>query len=459
MEFRILGPLEVSDDGRDLALGAGKRRALLADLLLHHGEVLTNERLVDDLWGASPPENAVKAVQVHVSRLRHTLAPGGGHGPIRTRGRGYALDATAHDLDAVRFEHLAGAAVAARRDGAPQHTLELAAEGLALWRGPPLGDLASEDFARVGAARLQELRMALVQERVEAALELGRHAELVPELEALVAEHPYHERLRELSMLALYRSGRQADALEQFAAARRTLSGELGIEPGEGLRELHAAVLRQDDGLATPAHGPVASTRDPRSEPHGSEFRRAEVAQDTARDAAAQALTTVLFTHVGGSITPRTGPGDAEEARILGATEALARLLVAEHGGRVIKALGGAAMSSFDSPSRAITCALEIQHQAAAVDLRSPAVAVRVRAGVHAGEMLAVHGDLRGPAVRAAARICATAARGEVLASDIVRRLCGGARELGFEDRGLHALEGFDEPWALFSAVRAGVVP
>jgi len=256
MEFRILGPLEVSDDGRDLALGAGRRRALLADLLLHHGEVLSTERLVDDLWGASPPEHAVKAVHVHISRLRRALAPGGGHEPIGTRGRGYVLDLAAHELDALRFERVAQSAVAARRDGAPQRTLELAAEGLALWRGPPLGELGSEEFARAGAARLEELRLATIQERLEAALELGRHAELMPELEALVAEHPYRERLRELSMLALYRSGRQADALEQFAAARRTLTGELGIEPGKGLRELHAAVLRQDGGLDAPAPVP-----------------------------------------------------------------------------------------------------------------------------------------------------------------------------------------------------------
>lgn len=452
MEFRILGPLEVSDDGRDLALGAGRRRALLADLLLHHSEVLTTERLVDDLWGTAPPENAVKAVHVHVSRLRRTLAPGG-HDAIQTCGRGYMLDVTAHELDAVRFERLAQSAAAARRGGAPQRTLELAATGLALWRGPPLGDLGSVEFARVKAARLQELRLALSQDRIEAALELGRHAEVVPEVYALVAEHPYRERLRELLMLALYRCGRQAEALGQFAAARRTLSAELGIEPGEGLRELHAAVLRQDDQLATPAppDGPPTPTQGPPAERHRISPWRA--------DAGAEALTTVLFTHIGGSVPPRPERGGDEKARIFDATETLARLLVAEHGGRVVKALGGAAMASFDSPRRAITCALEIQHQAAAVDLRSPALAVRVQAGVHTGEMLAVDGDLRGAAVNAAARICAAAVRGEVLASDVVRRICGGTEELAFEDRGLHALEGFDEPWALFSVLRAATTP
>jgi len=467
MEFRILGPLEVIEDGRDLALGAGRRRALLADLLLHHGEVLTTDRLIDDLWGVAPPENAVKAVHVHVSRLRRALAPGGGHDPIRTRGRGYVLDLAAHGLDALRFERLAQSALAARRDGAPQRTLELAAEGLALWRGPPLGDLGSEEFARAGAARLEELRLSTIQERIEAALELGRHVELVPELEALVAEHPYRERLRELSMLALYRSGRQADALEQFAAARLALTGELGIEPGEGLRELHAAVLRQDGGLAppAPAQRPSAPAQGAMAPAPGSAAPRAPPAAEQppvtpsragiaprAAPAGAHAPMTVLFTDVEGSVALQTAHGDVEATGILGATETLARGLVEEHGGRVVKALGDGTMSSFDSPRRAVGCALEIQRRVAAGNVRNPALAVRVRAGVHTGELFAVEGDLHGAAVSAAARICASAAGGEVLVSDVVRQLCAGIDELAFTDRGLRALKGFDEPWALFGA-------
>lgn len=457
MEFRILGPLEVRSGGRALQIGGGKQRALLADLLLHHDEVVTTERLIDDLWGSSPPANATKTVQIHISRLRRALDAGARDEPegerIATRTGGYVIRVGPGELDLLRFERLLGEAGEARRAGAPEHAAERLTEGLALWRGPPLAELASHDFARAELARLEELRLVAVQERIELALEMGGHAEQVAELEALIAEHPYRERLRELSMLALYRSGRQADALAQYADARRVLTEDLGIEPGEGLRAIHAAVLRQDASLAAPP-APVAVAPEVAA-PVTDPFPPARPAPAPAQ-AGELAPTTVLFTDVEGSVALQRLHGDTEATGILGASETLVRRLVDGHRGRVVKALGDGLMASFDSPRRAVGCGLEIQRQVAAGNARNPELAVRVRVGVHTGELVAVEDDLHGAAVSAAARICSAAAAGDVLVSDVVRQLCSGAPELAFEDRGEHALKGFGDHWRLFGAAARG---
>jgi DNA-binding SARP family transcriptional activator len=242
MEFRILGPLEVLDGDRPLALGGPKQRALLAVLLLHANDVVAVERLVDELWGESPPATVAKSVQVYVSRLRREL----GEDRLRTRAPGYTLRVEPGELDAARFEALAAEAAAAR----PERAGELLRAALGLWRGPALADLAYEPFAQAAVARLEEQRLGVLEQRIDADLEAGRAAELVGELEALIREHPLREGLRGRLMLALYRSSRQADALAAFADARRTLDEELGLEPGPELRALQAAILRQDPGLA-----------------------------------------------------------------------------------------------------------------------------------------------------------------------------------------------------------------
>jgi DNA-binding SARP family transcriptional activator/tetratricopeptide (TPR) repeat protein len=231
LEFRILGPLEVTSDGQALDLGGSKQRALLAVLLLNVNEVVSQQRLIDALWEDDPPETAQKAVQVHVSALRKLV----GRERLETRPPGYRLRVDAVELDLERFRAL-------RAEGR-------AAEALTLWRGPPLADFAYQRFAQAEIARLEELRLGCIEERVEGDLLAGRHAELVGELEGLVAEHPLRERLRGQLMLALYRSGRQADALTVYQDARRVLVDELGIEPTRKLRDLHQAVLRQDPAL------------------------------------------------------------------------------------------------------------------------------------------------------------------------------------------------------------------
>ncbi|MFL5828781.1 MAG: glutaminyl-peptide cyclotransferase [Solirubrobacteraceae bacterium] len=245
VEFRILGPLEVVEHDRPLVLGGPKQRALLAVLLLHRGEVVSTERLSDELWGERPPASAAKTVQAYVSNLRRAL----GDGLLVTRGHGYLLQTERGQLDVDRFEALVDAGRTALGEGDARRASERLREALALWRGPPLSDFAYEPFAQAETARLQEERLAALEDRIDADLALGRHAALVGELEALVREHPLRERFQAQLMLALYRSGRQADALERYQETRRKLTDELGIEPGQELQELERAILNQDPEL------------------------------------------------------------------------------------------------------------------------------------------------------------------------------------------------------------------
>src|SRR5215218_1510710 len=222
MEYRILGPLEVVDGTAPLPLTGGRQRALLALLLIHRNEVVSSERLIDALWGEAPPPSAAKALQNAVLQVRRALGPEAG--VLHTERRGYVLRVAPGELDAECFEQLARGGRDALDAGDAATAAERLGQALALWRGPAHADLA-----------------------------LGRHSALVAELEAAVARHPLRERLRAQLMTALYGSGRQADALEAFHDARRTLLDELGIEPGPALREHHDAILRQDPALAPPA--------------------------------------------------------------------------------------------------------------------------------------------------------------------------------------------------------------
>ena len=249
IEFRILGPLEVEDDGRLVPLGGSKQRAVLAILLLHRGEVVSVDRLVDELWGERPPDTATKTVQVYVSRLRKELGQDG----VLTRGGGYLLDIEPDQLDAERFQRLTAEGRAALERGDARSASELLRQALELWRGPPLADLAYEPFAQSHIARLEELRLVALENRIEADLALGHHAELIPELETLVREHPARERLRAQLILALYRSGRQTDALASYRDARRALVEEFGLEPSRELQELERAILAQDRAIDAPA--------------------------------------------------------------------------------------------------------------------------------------------------------------------------------------------------------------
>jgi DNA-binding SARP family transcriptional activator len=272
LDFRLLGSLEVVDGARAVEVGGGKRRSLLALLLLHGNEVVPADRLIDELWGERPPLTATKGLQVHVSQLRKDLHRGADRNGdvLVTQANGYLLRLGSEDLDVQRFERSVSAGEHALAAGEPDRAARLLREGLALWRGPPLADFTYEPFAQQEIARLDELRLVALEQRMDADLALGRHGQIAGELEALVREHPLRERFRAQLMLALYRCGRQAEALEAYRDARRHMSEELGLEPGHELRELEAKILAQSPELAAPA----APRRPARSSP--DEAARAE---------------------------------------------------------------------------------------------------------------------------------------------------------------------------------------
>lgn len=251
MHFFVLGPLEVRHEDRVLSLGGVKQRSLLAVLLLRANEVVPREALIDELWGEGVPERALQQLNVRLSRLRRSLE-NGGESPLVTTPGGYLLRVAPGELDLHSFQQLVEKGRQALRDGDPQRASECLREALSLWRGQALSDLNHEPFARVELDRLEELRLAALEDRVEADLALGRHGEVVSELEALIAHHPLRERLRGQLMLALYRSGRQADALRAYRDTRRELVEELGLEPGPSLRDLENKILRQDVTLDGP---------------------------------------------------------------------------------------------------------------------------------------------------------------------------------------------------------------
>jgi DNA-binding SARP family transcriptional activator len=253
LDFRILGPLEVTADGSPIRLGGPKQRATLAILLLNANRVVSVDRLADDLYAGAAPVTAVTQVQRQISELRKLL--GSAHG-IETRPPGYALRLAPEQLDLHRFERLAAEAGESLESGDAQRTGELLHEALELWRGAPLADVGYESFAQPAIGRLEEIRLAALEQRIDADLALGEHARLIGELEQLVAEHPLQERFAEQLMLALYRSGRQAEALDVYRATRERLVEALGLEPTSALQALERAILAHDPSLESVRTGP-----------------------------------------------------------------------------------------------------------------------------------------------------------------------------------------------------------
>jgi DNA-binding SARP family transcriptional activator len=256
VELRLLGPLEVHDNGRIVPIGGGRRRSLLALLALHPNEIVSTDRLIDELWGDRPPATASKGLQVQVSQLRKDLAYNGNGEALQTRSNGYVLRISPDRVDIRRFERALEEGERALSAGEPERAAERLSRALAMWRGPPLADFTYEPFAQREIARLEELRLVAVEQRIEAELALGHHGRVVAELEGLVAEQPLRERLRWLLMLALYRCGRRAEALEVYREGRRAMVDELGLEPGPALRELQAEILADRPELAPPTVTP-----------------------------------------------------------------------------------------------------------------------------------------------------------------------------------------------------------
>jgi DNA-binding SARP family transcriptional activator len=377
MDFRILGQLSALDDGREVALGGSKQRALLGLLLLHRGETLSTDRLIDELWGERPPATAAKTVQVHISRLRKALAGGGGDGSddlVITREHGYELTLDPERLDSHRFERLVGDGRRELAAGRPERAASALERALSLWRGPPLADLAYEAFAQPEISRLNDLRVAALEQLMEAKLALGRHAEVVGELDTLISEHPYRERLRAQLMLALYRCDRQADALQAYQDARTRLVEELGIEPGERLRELERAILAQDPALAVPAPEAVEPPADLGAEapPSARQAAPSLALPDAGR--AARRLVSVVFADLVGStgLAERLDPESMHG--LLDRYSEVCGAVIERHGGTVEGFIGDAVVGVFglaelheDDALRAVRAAVELRDAGAAL--------------------------------------------------------------------------------------------
>ena len=257
VDFRLLGPVEVVLDGRAIALGGVKQRALLALFVLHANEIVSRDFLIDELWGERAPASAGHSIVVYVSRLRKALqAHGAGTMPmLDTEAGGYVLRVEPEQIDVQRFERALERGGRALAEGAASDAADILRSACAEWRGEPLSDLVAAPFVEGASWRLAELRLAALESRIDADLALGRHAELVGELESLVRTNPLNERLCAQLMVALYRSGRQARALEVYRTTRRFLVDELGIEPAEDLQRLERAILRHDRELDAPGIG------------------------------------------------------------------------------------------------------------------------------------------------------------------------------------------------------------
>jgi DNA-binding SARP family transcriptional activator/CheY-like chemotaxis protein len=285
IKFNLLGQVEAVRDGLPLDLGGPKQRALLGALLIRAGRVVSLDQLIDDLWPNEPPARAAATVQVFISNLRRVLEPdrarGGAATVLVTAAPGYVLRAEPGSIDAEEFARLAELGRMALAEDDAELAADLLSAANSLWRGPALGDVAELPFAASEAARLEDLRLSALENRVDAALALGRHGAVIAELEYRMREHPLRERPRAQLMLALYRSGRQADALAVYRVGRRVLTEELGIEPGAALKALQQAVLRQDPDLAWEPPQPVIQPAPPTAAEPGDEPGRVLVVDDS----------------------------------------------------------------------------------------------------------------------------------------------------------------------------------
>jgi DNA-binding SARP family transcriptional activator len=406
IEFRILGPLEVSADGRLLPLGSPKQRVLLGLLLAYANETVSRDRLIGEMWADAPPASVESALHVYLSRLRRLLESAGAGDVLVREAHGYRLLVEPEQLDSNRFERLVSEGSEALAAGEPKVAAERLRAALALWRGPALADLQSERFAITAAGRLEERRLSALEQRLEADLALGRDRQLIGELETLVTEHPYRERLRGQLMLALYRSGRQVEALRVYREARRTLADELGLEPGGELKELEQAILRQDAALKLD-RSRVATEPEP-SLP-------APVAVAPPREE--RKVVSVLFADLV-AFSAQAERLDPEDVRsIQDRYWAPVRAEIERHGGTVEKFVGDAVMALFgapraheDDPERAVRAALVIREWARDEGLKVRIAVTTGEALVRLGaQPLAGEGMAAGDVVNAAARLQAAA--------------------------------------------------
>jgi class 3 adenylate cyclase len=405
VEVRLLGPLEVGVNGRRLELRRKQQRALLALMALHAGELISTDRLVDELWGESPPKAVLGSLQNLISQLRKEL----GAELFVTQSPGYVLDLERDAVDAHRFGRLVDDA---RGKADPAETAALLREAISLWRGPPLADLALEPFALLAGPRLEALRLLAYEDLIDAELELGRHVDLLQDIEGLVDRHPFDERLRAQLMLALYRSGRQAAALDAYRDTRRFLIEELGIEPSAQLRELELAILRQDSSLTPRAASPTSSP--------------------------VRKTVTVLFANLVDSTALADQLDPEALRRLYDRSFEVMRGAIERHGGTVERFIGDAVVGVFGVPTaheddaqRALRAAVDLRERLAALSgelERERGLDLRVRLGINTGEVFvgtsAVHGVIAtGAAFGVAKRLEEVASPGEILLGPATHRL------------------------------------
>jgi len=426
MNFGILGATEVRDEARRVELPTGRARSLLALLVLHAGEPVAAERIIDELWGEDPPRTAGTVVQGLISRLRRSLEPGRAKGGpsaiLKTAGTGYCLAIAPESIDANRFKGLLDRARAAT----PEERSEILAAALGMWRGPALADFTYEPFAQRAIATLEELRTQAIEDRVEAELSLRRGGDLVAELKEVIAANPFRERLRGFLMLALYRAGRRADALEAYRQTRSLFADELGLEPGPGLRQLEAAIFREDPGLELK---PTIRTGEPPLTAPSAWL---------PRERRMVALVAVDVTPTGESAPDPEALGrvGAHAARV--ASDALER-----HGARVERLLGDMLMAFFgfplaheDDALRAVRAALDARTAVYALDAdpsSGKGVRNRMSAGIEVGEIVvagpagALQDVVRGPVLAVTGRLLQAAADGDVVVGPAAARLLRGS--------------------------------
>ncbi len=416
MEVRLLGSLELAADGSPVAVGGVRQRAVFALLVLHANEVVPAERLLVELWGEDAPPTAANALQAAVSRLRRALP----QGRLVTRTVGYLFRATPDEIDVERFERLLASGREALAGGAAAEAAETLGRALSLWRGPALADFRFDPFAQAEIARLEELRLVCTEERIEADLAIGGAAELVGELQRLTAEQPLRERLRGQLMLALYRSDRQADALAVYRDVRDLFAEELGLEPAPALRELEAAILRQDPSLGAPEAPPPVAAPAPVRKPVTVLCAELRVTADAAAELDPEALDGVL-----------------------GSALAVLSSTLERHGGKLAAVAGERVLGVFGVPTlheddalRAAQAALAARSalaaEAAAL-LAERGLRLTVRCGLATGEALVGGPDasgFAGDATGRAVELAASAAAGEVLVSDATLQLAAGALEV-----------------------------
>ena len=435
MEVRILGPTEVIEGATPVPLPMGRARSLLGLLVLHAGEVVSADRLVDELWGESPPPTVNTALQGLVYKLRRRLEPQRGKDEppriLLTRPPGYLLDLAPDLIDASRFRRLVAEAAGAP----PQRAVELLRRAAALWRGPALVDFHYEPFAQAEIAELEELRLTAVEKRIEADLALGRHRDLIGELERLTAEHPLREGVHGLLMLALYRSGRQAEALRVYADLHATLVEQIGVDPGPSLQQLEELILRQDPTLDLEVVTPLESVAD--EERWISEERR---------------IVTVLAVDVALTSDKGDAPDAEVSQRVLERYFRRATAVLAGHGGSVDESVADTLVGIFGLPTtreddavRAVLAAVDLRHLLAATNTElgeTGSAQLSARVGIETGEVIVGKTTVRasGSPVRGATQLYRAAQGGEILIGEATRLLVGKAvlcepRKIDSDDR------------------------